>query len=271
MSELRDNPSSSVPSSPPPGPSHTGPLPATPPARPRRSCATQLAAFVGWLLTLALAVALAITAIGAIAFFVFGFTFDSARQLAGAGNQLTAIERQGAAQATSIALLETQAAVQARASSDADENLGQFQQDLGQFEQNLSTVATNLVAVNAQGEALVREATAIAELALELEENIAIVETVQAEGRDALIEVAVVATVQAQNSARLAELERRSEAFLRFLQRLNDLSGDAGDLDALTSPTLTPSDNSATQTTTAVVTPSITRTPTVEATPTATP
>ena len=53
--------------------SPSGRRPATPPP-PRRGCGSQILGGIGWLLTLVLSAGLAIAALAAIAYYLFGFT-----------------------------------------------------------------------------------------------------------------------------------------------------------------------------------------------------
>lgn len=199
-------------------------LPPQPPQRPRRGCGSQIVGFVGWLLTLTLSAALGLAALAAIAYFVFGFTLATPSQIRQASADVTALQGQTEALSTEVALARTAEAESSRALSSADERLGELEARLEGFEQ--------------QAAALVGQSATASVLAGELAENVALAATIQAEGRESQVFVSVVATVQADNAARLAELQQRTDRINRFLTRLSDL---AGDLDAGSGePTATP-------------------------------
>ena len=227
-------PPSSSPSSPPPPP--PGPVPATgrlsapPAAPPRRGCASRLLGFVGWLLTLALSAALGIAALAAIAYFVFGFTLATPAQIRQSSADVATLQGQARTLSTEVARASTAEAEARRELSSANERLGDLEGRLAGLEQQAAELAG-------------QSATAAA-LAGELRENVAVAATIQAEGRDSQVLVSVVATVQADNTTRLAELQRRTERISRFLTRLGDLAGDVGAEDTpLPPPTPAPEEN----------------------------
>jgi septal ring factor EnvC (AmiA/AmiB activator) len=241
-----------------PEPSATGRLPNTPPARARRGCGAQLLATIGWLLTLALSVALALAAVAAIAYFLFGFTLATPNQLRQASADVGALQAQ-------VATLESEASQLRGNGSEASESLGEAVARVEELESQLALYEE-------QAAALAQQATAAVTLSNELDENIAVAATIQAEGRENQVLVAVVATVQADNAARLAELQQRTERINRFLQRLGDLAGDATIDGGEPLPTGTPGAPQATPTpaaedetpepsSTPALTPTATRTP----------
>jgi prefoldin subunit 5 len=190
----------------------SGRLPTTPPPA-RRGCGSQILGGIGWLLTLILSAALAIAALAAIAYFLFGFTLATPDQIRQANADVGALQAQ-------VATLESEAVALRGSGSESVETLGEALARVEQLE-------TQVAGYEQQAAALADQARTAAALSGELDEAIAVAATIQAEGREGQVLVAVVATVQAENTGRLAELQRRSEQVTRFLQRLGDLAGDA--------------------------------------------
>lgn len=200
--------------------------PVTPPASPspatsrlsgattpaRRGCGSRLLGFVSWLLTLALSAALGIAVLAAIAYFIFGFTLATPRQIQQASADVATLQGQARTLSTEVAVARTAEAGASRELSAAGERLGDLEARLAAIEGQAAELAD-------------QSATAVA-LAGELRENAALAATIQAEGREGQLLVAVVATVQADNTARLSDLQRRTERINRFLTRLGDLAGD---------------------------------------------
>lgn len=193
--------------------SPSGRLPATPPPPRRRGCGSQILGGIGWLLTLILSAALAIAALAAIAYYLFGFTLATPDAIRQANADVGALQAQ-------VATLESEAVALRGAGSESVETLGDA---LARVE----LLETQVAAYEGQAAALADQAATAVALSGDLEEGIAVAATIQAEGRENQVLVAVVATVQAENSARLADLQQRSERVTRFLQRLGDLAGDA--------------------------------------------
>lgn len=232
----------------------TGRLPsATPPPPPRRGCGSQILGFVGWLLTLAFSAALGIAVLAAIAYFVFGFSLATPGQIRQASADVATLQGQARTLSTEVALARTAEAAAARELSAAGERLGELEARVDAIEVEAADLAG-------------QSATAVA-LSGELSENIALAATIQAEGRDGQLLVAVVATVQADNVARLNDLQRRTERINRFLVRLGDLAGDVAGEDGplpteLPAAVETPAAATPTPTPVAAApTPTATRTP----------
>jgi len=230
---------SAPPTLPPSGPSPaTNRLPPAPSAPARRGCGSQMLAFVGWVLTLTLSVALALAAAAAVAYFLFGFTLATPNQIRQTSTDLSALQ-------TQVATVESEAA---RLRSGESESAGTLNDALSRIDELERQVA----AYEQQAVALASQAGTAVALSAELEENIALAATIQAEGREGQVLMAVVATVQTDNAGRLAELQQRTERISRFLQRLGDLAGDAAAFDGTPLPETT---------TTPVGTPELSATP----------
>ncbi|GAB4447488.1 MAG: hypothetical protein OHK0015_51550 [Chloroflexi bacterium OHK40] len=212
---------------------------ATPPSR--RGCARGLLSLIGWLLTLLLSVALAIAALAAIAYFLFGFTLATPAQIRQTSADLAGMQ-------TRVATLEAEATRLRSAESEAGDELAAAQA-------RVEALETRVAGYEQQaGELASQAATAVA-LSGELEEGLALAATIQAEGQEGQVLVAVVATVQADSAARLADLQRRTDRLDRFLQRLSDLAGDAAAENGATAATPTPTPGPAEPTPTPTATP----------------
>lgn len=223
---------------------------------PRRGCGSQILGLLGWLLTLVLSVALALAAIAAIAYYLFGFSLATPGQIRQASADVSALQ-------TQVATVESEAA---RLRGAEVESAGALEDALARVDQ----LETQVAIYERQAADLVAQADEAQALALELEENIDLAATIQAEGRDGQVLVAVVATVQAENGVRLNELQQRTERLSRFLQRLGDLAGDAAALEETpeTSLTATPTAAGTPEPSSTAATPAATS---AQPTPTATP
>jgi septal ring factor EnvC (AmiA/AmiB activator) len=195
----------------------TGSLPGSSTASlarpPQRGCVSWIVGAVGWLLTLVLSAALAIGAAAAILYFVFGFNLNTPGQLRQASVDIAALSQENTTLRAEVAQLQT--AVVSQAAEDDDART------------QIAALETQVAAYAEQAVALADQAATAAALAGELNENIALAATIQAEGRENQVLVAVVATVQAENTTRLTDLQRRTDRIARFLQRLGNLAEDA--------------------------------------------
>ena len=238
--------------------SATNRLPSAPSAPARRGCGSQILSLIGWALTLTLSVALALAAAAAVAYFLFGFTLATPNQIRQASTDLSALQ-------TQVATIESEAA---RLRSGESESAGTLNDALSRVEELERQVA----AYEQQAAALAGQAGTAVALSAELEENIALAATIQAERREGQVLMAVVATVQTDNAGRLAELQQRTERISRFLQRLGDLAGDAAAFDGTPLPTeATPTVGTPEPSSTQSPPPEITPASLVTATATATP
>ena len=228
------------------------PIPTGPLRPPRRSCGSQILGLIGWLLTLALSVLLALAAAAALLYFVFGLNLATPGELRQASADVAAVRGQAEALQTEVALLRTAEAERAGELAGARERIDELERQAGELA--------------AQTDDLAGQASAVAALGQELDENIALAATIQAEGREDQVLVAVVATLQADNAQRLDDIQARTDRLVRFLQRLGDITGDAtlDETPATGTPTAEPSS-------TLQPTPTAARTPATTATPTATP
>ncbi len=233
--------------------SSTAPTPNPPP----RGCASRITGLIGWLLTLVLSAALAIAAAAAILYFVFGFTMNTPNQLRQASVDVAALSQENTNLHAEVAQLQTAVVSQ---STEGNGARAQF-----------DALETQVAAYELQASELADQAATSAALAGELNENIALAATIQAEGRENQVLVAVIATVQADNTTRLTDLQRRTDRIARFLQRLGDLAGDAA-LDSA-DELLTPTPAAALDSDDELLTPTPLATPTVTVAPapTATP
>lgn len=199
-------------------------IPPAPPTTqlgpPRRSCGSRILGFIGWILTIALSVLLALAAAAALLFYFFGIDLATPDQIRRASSDVAALQQEAQALQTEVALLRTAEAERASELSGARERIDELERLAGDLSSQAATAAA---------------------LGQELNENVALAATIQAEGREGQVLVAVVATVQAGNTDRLDELQRRTDRLVRFLQRLSDIAGDATlDESPVATPTLTP-------------------------------
>jgi TolA-binding protein len=222
----------------------------TPASQPRRGCWQQVGRLFSTLLFALFIILTTLAAAGALAFFGFGYQPDIPRRVAGTSQEL--------------------------------ENLRQYNDELqGQVGTLQTTVAELELQASNTGEdvdELNRQIGEMAALAEQLQDNVSIAATTQAETRDSQLAIFTFATVQAERDAEISELLRRTDRLVRFLQRLDDITSDATlDLDV----TPTPGDpNQPTPVPTITPTPTPTMEPYVaptelppqeEATPTPTP
>ena len=190
-----------------------------------QGCGRWLLGVIGWLLTLTLSVALGLVALAGIAYFGFGFDLATPGQIRQSSADVVALQTQAGVLTTEVALLRTAESEQARQLASANERVGVLEAQATNFAKQATTLAA-------------QHGTTVA-LAGELRANIAVAATIQAEGQQAQIFVAVVATTQADTAARVTELQRRTDRITRFLERLSDLAVDvAGESAAV--PTSTP-------------------------------
>lgn len=197
----------------PPSSSSAGANRVSPASPPRRGCLRAALSALGWLLTVALSVIGALAAAAAIAYLVFGFTLATPAQIRQGTNDLAVLQNQAQTLQTEVARLSAAENAGVSELSSARERIDELEVQVAGFEQQAAELAS--------------QAATAAALAQDLNENVALAATIQAEGREGQLLVAVVATVQADNAARLAEVERRSDRLSRFLQRLGDLASDA--------------------------------------------
>lgn len=218
MAQPQDN----IPPSPPP--QVAPPTNRLPPAPRQRSCVGQLFGLVGWLLTLLLSAALALAAAAALLYFYFGFTLATPGQIRQASSDIDTLRQQNQALQTEVAQLSSTDAEQSSAAGTDRERIDELESLVANYEQQAAEMAG--------------QAATAAALAQDLEENIALAATIQAEGRENKVLMSVIATVQVDNSSRLSELQRRTDRIARFLQRLGDLSADIAAEETMT-PTAT--------------------------------
>jgi septal ring factor EnvC (AmiA/AmiB activator) len=188
----------------------TAPTPAPPP---QRGCAGRMLGLLGWVLTVLFSAALAIAAAAALLYFIFGFTLNTPNQLRQSTVDVAALSQENTTLRSEVAQLQT-AIVGQSADGDA-------------VQAQIATLEAQITSFEAQASALANQAATAAALAGDLNENIALAATIQAEGRENQVLVSVIATVQADNTTRLGDLQRRTDRIARFLQRLGDLAEDA--------------------------------------------
>lgn len=135
------------------------------------------------------------------------------------------------------------------------------------------TLSTNELQIRDELQALAAELSSMSLVHTTLREQVVQVATIQAEANRERLAAAVMATAQTEREQQLAridanlhELQGRIERITRFIQRLNDISGDtAFDLD-VTPPYLTPTATPAEETSTShlMLTPPATGAATVD-------
>jgi hypothetical protein len=212
---------------PPPSPQTTRIAPSRP------GCASRIVGLFGWIVTVLISAALAIAAAAAILFYYFGFNLSTPGQIRQSNLDLAALRATNEALQTEVVLLSTASAEQGSGVGSARERVDDLEAKVTSYERQVATAAA---------------------LSQDLNDNIALAATIQAEARQGQLLAAVVATVQAGNTSQLSDLQRRTDRIARFLQRLGDMAGDLASQDAIT-----PSPS-----------PSLAPTPTVIATPTPT-
>lgn len=203
-------------------------------APPRPGCGSRIVGLVGWIVTVLISAALAIAAAAAILFYYFGFNLGTPSQIRQSNLDLAALRATNAALQTEVVLLSTASAEQGSGVGSARERVDELEAKVSAYEQQAATTLA---------------------LTQDLNDNIALAATIQAEAREGQLLAAVVATVQAGNTSQLSELERRTDRIARFLQRLGDIAGDLASEEALL-----PSPS-----------PNLASTPTLTGTPTPTP
>ena len=226
---------SNAPDTSPPPPKPVPP-PATPP---RRGCLQQMGGFLGWLFTLALSVALAVVAIGAIAFYYFGFDLQNSFVIRDTPNTVATLQAINNEAQAEIGLLQTEVALQRSRNSDGGERLDDL--DL-----RIETLGTTIALVE-------QESAELQTLSQDLNENIALAATLQAEARSDQVQIAVFATIQADSVQRLDDLGRRTDRLTRFLERLGDIVGDTQNDLQLTPTAVLPELNLPTPTPTEII------------------
>ncbi|WP_298400761.1 hypothetical protein [uncultured Chloroflexus sp.] len=223
------------------------PPPAPPAPRPR-SCVSRIIGVIGWFLTVIIAAGLALAVAGGI-LVLLGVDLATPQQIRQASVDVQRLQAASTAQADTVAQLQT---VQAQASIDlgnARERIDDLEAQAGRLVAAATAQAGQAATAVALGQAL---QTAVAEAA-----------ALQDQLREGQVVVAVVATVQAEQNARLREIERRSERLTRFLDRLSDIAADTVDDVGLPTPTATPpaTPSPLTATPTATSVPPVTPTP----------
>jgi septal ring factor EnvC (AmiA/AmiB activator) len=251
-----------------PPPTQSLPPSASPSRPPRRSCLSQILGFIGWIFTLVLSVGLALAAVALIAYFAFGFTLQTPGQVNSVPNEIAELRAANDEANARISDLQTQVAQQSSAGSDTNAQLGDLDGRIG-------TIQTQVALAEQQAAELQSLGRDMEALGQELEENIALAATLQAEARDDQVAIAVFSTVQAENTLRLSELQQKADRLTRFIERLGDIVGDTeSDLATPVASTPTPAAptstsptpglptvSSPTSTTTAIPTPTPTATP----------
>jgi VIT1/CCC1 family predicted Fe2+/Mn2+ transporter len=238
--------------------------PSTAPSRPPgRSCISQIFGFVGWIFTLILSVGLALAAVAALAYFVFGFTLQTPQQINGVPNELAELRAANDEANARVSDLQTQVALQGSAGSDTNEQLGDIDGRIGALQTQVALAEQQAGELQGLGQEMQT-------LGQELEQNIELAATLQAEARDDQVAIAVFSTVQAENTLRLSELQQKADRLTRFIERLGDIVGDTES--DLATPTVGTPTASSTAGTPSAGTPTVTPTTgTPTATPTATP
>jgi hypothetical protein len=214
---------------------------------------SRILGFVGWIVTILLSAALAIAAAAGILFYSFGFDLSTPGQIRQTSADVAALQGQNQALQTEVALLSTAGASQDAGVSAARERVDDLESKVATYGQ--------------QAAGLAGQAATAAALTKDLNENIALAATIQADARQGQVLAAVVGTVQAGNTSKIDDLQRRTDRIARFLQRLGDLAGDLSQ-DGTGTP-------ATTESATPVATPTAATTPTPTAatkpTPTPTP
>ncbi len=174
-------------------------------------------------MTLILAVGLALAA-GAGLLYLSGLDLSTPQQLRQASSDVQQLQAIVTAHAETFVSLQTAQAQTNLELNNARERIDELEQQA----ERLAAFATAQV-----GQA----ATAVV-LGRVLQTAVAETVALQDQLREGQVLVAVVATVQAEQQARIREVERRSERLTRFLDRLSDIAGDT--VDDVELPTLTP-------------------------------
>ncbi len=196
----------------------------------------RMVGILGWIMTILISASLAIIVAAGILFYYFGFNMNTPGQIRQANMDLAALHATNQTLQTEVALLQTSMGEQASSVNNARERVDELE---------------TLVEGYAQP-----AATAVA-LADAFESNMDMAASIQADLQEEMVLVAVVATMQADTSTQLEDLQRRTDRIARFLQRMSDIADDLASEDALLQ--------------TATPTLEVTPTPTLEVTPTPTP
>ena len=194
------------------------PTSIAPPAPPHRSCLSRIGSFFAWLLMLVLSAGLVLVALGAIAYYGFGYTLDTPGRLIRASDEVAAVQQENSTLQTQVVVMQTQAAQQAMRTSDNSELLDDVERTLDEIQQ---------------------QSWEVEQLSNQLRENVSIAATIQSGAHDDRVLVSVMATTQAKRDVQVneiltnvEELQQQTERIARFLQRLSDISGDTAlDLD----------------------------------------
>ncbi|MEI7644598.1 MAG: hypothetical protein WCJ55_10000 [Chloroflexales bacterium] len=218
MTQPQD-PESVAPAPPPPAQASTRLTP------PRRSCMSRVMGLIGWIITILFSAGLAIAAAAAILFYAFGFNLGTPGQIRQSSADVVALQGQSESLQTEVALLRTAGVTQAGSVSSARERVDALESKVAAYAQQAADLAG-------------QSATAAA-LAKDLNANITLAATIQAEAHQGQILAAVVATVQADNTRKIDDLQRRTDRVARFLQRLGDLAGELAQ-DGTPAPVATP-------------------------------
>jgi ABC-type bacteriocin/lantibiotic exporter with double-glycine peptidase domain len=252
-----------------PEPASSPPQTTTLSAPPRKTCLSRIGSFFTWLFMLVLSVALVLVALGAIAYYGFGYTLDTPGRLIRASNEIAAVRQENSTLQTQVTVMQTQAAQQSMRTSDNSELLDDVERNLDEIQ---------------------RRSQEVEQLSNQLRENVSLAATIQSGARDDRVTVSVMATTQTERGQQITEiladvedLQQQTERIARFLQRLSDISGDtvldlenpnSEDADSLRSTDSTPAarptgPSSPTLEPTMAATPTRTTTPAATATPAA--
>jgi len=201
-----------------------------------------LLGFIGWLLTVTIAVGLALAASAGI-LYLLGVDLTTPQQIRQASIEVQRLQAAATAQADTIAQLQTAQAQNSIETGNARERIDELETQARELAAAATAQAGQAITAVALGRTL---QTAVAEAA-----------ALQDQLREGQILVAVVATVQATQNERIREIEQRSERLIRFLNRLSDIAADTADDTSLptTTPTAAPAPNTTTPTPIATTTP----------------
>ncbi len=194
----------------------------TPPVSQPRSCLRQIAGFIGWLFTLAIAVALTLVVAGGLLYWL-GVDLTTPQQIRQVSIDVQTLQALATDQATGIHQLQTTQAQLIGELGNARERIDELEAQANELAVVATTQAGNAATAVALGHTL---QTAVAETG-----------ALQDQFREGQVLVAVVATVQAAQNEQIREIERRSERLIRFLNRLSDIAGDTADDIAVPTPT----------------------------------
>jgi Tfp pilus assembly protein PilN len=232
-----------------PPPSAPAPAPAPTPAPAARRTLGCAGRFISALLVIVITTTLTLTAVGYAAL-TLGFTPQTSAAIGDAQARVATLEAENSALRAQSIEVQTQVSGIIRQSGDDREQVDALREEMASFSQISDVVATRLTNDGRE------QATIVAEIRA---------------SRDV---VTTFATVEADRSALLDELRRRSERVERFLLRLSDIAEDTAldisELTATVAPTDLPALPTESLALTASPTPTETLTPTASPTPTAT-